>query len=114
MNMNEAFAANLKKYMEKFGENQTELAKALGCTSAAVSLWCLGKKLPRYDRISAIARHYGCKLSDLIGEEAVDEDEDTMALFFHALSSDGKKKALSYVSFLLGEEAMARHGEVTQ
>lgn len=112
MTDHEVFSRNLKKFMEKNGENQTELARALGCTSAAVSLWVLGKKIPRVDRVSAIARHYGCTLSDLLGKEIVEEDEDTMVLFFRALSPDGKAKALSFVSFLLGEEAKARNGEV--
>lgn len=115
MTAQEVFTANLKKYMEKFKENQTDLAKALGCTPAAVSLWCLGKKIPRVDRVSAIARHYGCTLSDLLGTDVVAEDEDTMVLFFRALSDAGKQKALSFVSFLLSEEARERHekeGEV--
>ena len=111
MTAQEVFTSNLKKYMEKFEENQTDLAKVLGCTPAAVSLWCLGKKIPRVDRVSAIARHYGCTLSDLLGTEVVEEDEDTMALFFRALSDEGKKKALSFVSFLLSEEARDRHAE---
>lgn len=111
MTNKEVFQKNLLKYMEKFGENQTALAKALGCTPAAVSLWCLGKKIPRVDRVSAIARHYDCKLSDLLGEDVVEEDEDTMVLFFRALSDEGKKKALSFVSFLLSEEAAARHAQ---
>lgn len=111
MTAQEVFTSNLKRYMEKFEESQTDLARALGCTPAAVSLWCLGKKIPRVDRVSAIARHYGCTLSDLLGTEAVEEDEDTMALFFRALSDEGKKKALSFVSFLLSEEARVRHAE---
>lgn len=111
MTANEVFARNLKQYMEKFGENQTDLARHLGCTSAAVSLWCLGKKIPRIDRVSAICRHYGCTLSDILGKEVVEEHEDTMVLFFRALSDEGKEKALSYVSFLLSEEARARHAK---
>ena len=109
MTAQEVFTKNLKMFMEKHEETQTDLAKALGCTPAAVSLWCLGKKIPRVDRVSAIARHYGCTLSDLLGTEVVEEDEDTMVLFFRALTNEGKEKALSYVSFLLGEEAQARH-----
>lgn len=39
MTANEVFARNLKQYMEKFGENQTDLARHLGCLNF-LSLIC--------------------------------------------------------------------------
>ena len=100
----EVFARNLCRYMELNHENQTELARHLGCTSAAVSDWCLGKKMPRMDKVAAISRHYNCTYTDLLGDMLEDSGEDTIILFYRALSKEGKKSAIDYVSFLLSQE----------
>ena len=109
MTQKEVFSANLTRILEENGEKQVDLARHLGVSTAVVCEWCKGRKMPKIDKIGAIIRHFGCKYSDLLGTESVDEDEDTMFLFFRALTNKGKEKALSYVSFLLGEEAKARH-----
>ena len=66
---NAIFAKNLKRQLSYNQMNQTELAKKLGITPAAVSEWCLGKKTPKsldvYYQLSDIL---GCTVTDLIGE----------------------------------------------
>lgn len=104
MSTREAFSRNLKKYMDLNGENQTELAKVLGCTSAAVSDWVLGKKVPRMDKIAEISRHYGCSYSDLLGDGLEDVGEDTVVMFYRALSPEAKQQLIDYASFLVGKE----------
>ena len=105
----EVFARNLRRYMEANNENQMELARHLGCTSAAVSDWCLGKKMPRMDKVAAISRHYNCTYTDLLGDMLEDNGEDTLVLFYRVLSNGRKDMALNYLSFLVNEETRERH-----
>ena len=109
MTQKEVFGNNLSRMLEEKGEKQIDLARHLGVSTAVVCEWCKGRKMPKIDKIGNIIRHFGCKYSDLLGTETVDEDEDTMYLFFRALSSEGRERVLSYASYLLSEEARARH-----
>ena len=60
------FAKNLRYYLEKSGHTQAELCKHLGVSSAAVSMWCTGRKSPRMDKIQAICNYLHIRKSDLI------------------------------------------------
>lgn len=52
-----AWGINLRAARKRAGfESQGELARALGCTRAAVSAWELGKTAPTYASRIAIAR----------------------------------------------------------
>lgn len=111
MTQKEIFSYNLKRIMEAKGEKQVDLAKHLGVSTATVCEWIKGKKLPKIDKIGAMVLHYGCNYVDLLGEGMTDEDEDTLVIFYRALTDEDKEKALSYLAFLLGEESKARHNE---
>lgn len=107
MTNKEIFAKNLKNYMEKYDENQTELAKVLGCTSAAVSLWCLGQKMPRFETIAAISRHYNCTYTDLLGDSSEAEGEASIVALYRALSAESRKSVIDYLSYILHKEKEA-------
>lgn len=62
------FSKNLKKYMAIAGENQVELAAAIGVTKTTTNGYVLGTKVPRMDKIQKIAEHYGISVSDLLEE----------------------------------------------
>lgn len=63
------FSKNLKKYMAIAGENQVELAAAIGVTKTTTNGYVLGTKVPRMDKIQKIAEHYGISISDLLDED---------------------------------------------
>lgn len=66
------FTEKLSYYLSYRDKTQADLARAMGVTTSTVSDWCNGKKMPRSDRLQAIARWLGIELSDLLTEgEAV-------------------------------------------
>lgn len=80
------FSKNLKKYMELNGKTQIDLINDLGFNKSAVSTWCNGTRLPRMDKVDALARYFGINRSDLI-EEKESNDES------YYLNDDAKELA---------------------
>lgn len=64
--INKIFAENLRKYMDRNGETQAELAEILGVTPQAVSTWMVGIRTPRMGVVDKMCEHYGIKRSDLL------------------------------------------------
>ena len=65
------FSSNLRKYMNLNNKTQVDLINDLGFNKSAVSTWCNGTRLPRMDKVDALAKYFGIRRSDLI------EDKDT-------------------------------------
>ena len=68
------FSENLKYYMARRNVTQAELAEALGVTQSAVSLWVIGSRAPRMNKIDAICEYLGIQRSDLL--ERKDKEEN--------------------------------------
>lgn len=81
------FSRNLNYYMDLFGKTQTDLINDLGFNKSAVSTWCNGTRLPRMDKVDALARYFGISRSDLL------EDKDTAAVPSYYLNEDAKEMA---------------------
>lgn len=64
------FAKNLKYYMGQMNRTQTDLCKYMKVSSATVSDWCNGRKMPRADKIQAIAKWLGVNIGDLMQENS--------------------------------------------
>lgn len=62
------FAKNLNYYMNLKRISQTDIINDLGYDKSAVSTWCNGSRLPRMDKVDAIAQYLGVRRSDLIDE----------------------------------------------
>lgn len=71
----EIFSKNFRRFLEKSGKNQADIAKDLNITSSTVSDWANAKKYPRVDKMQALADYFGVFLSDL-REEKKDSTED--------------------------------------
>lgn len=63
------FSKNLKKYMELNDKEQIDLINDLGFNKSAVSTWCNGTRLPRMDKVNALAEYFGINRSDLIEDK---------------------------------------------
>lgn len=70
--------ANLRRYIDKSGKLDKEIAEAVGVSTATVSEWLNGKKYPRIDKIELLSKYFGIQKSDLI-EEKTEEDADRIA-----------------------------------
>ena len=85
------FSRNLNYYMEMSGKTQSDLINDLGYNKSAVSTWCNGTRLPRMDKVDALAKYFGISRSDLLeNKEAsagpsyyLNEDAREMAQFLY-------------------------------
>lgn len=68
-NTSKIFGRNLRDLLEKNGKTQADLVRYIHVSSATVSDWTNGKKIPRPDKLLAICRWLDCELSDLLGKE---------------------------------------------
>lgn len=63
------FSKNLNYYMTINGKSQTDIINDLGFNKSAVSTWCNGTRLPRMDKVDALAKYFKINRSDLIEEK---------------------------------------------
>lgn len=68
-NYRRIFARNLNRFLEINGKNQADIATLLNVSQAAVSNWCKGIKMPRMDKVQALADYFGVNKSDLLDEK---------------------------------------------
>lgn len=64
------FSSNLRKYMSLNNKTQVDLINDLGFNKSAVSTWCNGTRLPRMDKVGALAKYFGIRRSDLIEDKS--------------------------------------------
>lgn len=64
------FSSNLRKYMSLNNKTQVDLINDLGFNKSAVSTWCNGTRLPRMDKVDALAKYFGIRSSDLIEDKS--------------------------------------------
>ena len=64
------FSKNLRKYMSLNNKTQVDLINDLGFDKSAVSTWCNGTRLPRMDKVDALAKYFGIRRSDLIEDKS--------------------------------------------
>lgn len=68
------FSKNLRYYMEKNNKSQIDIINDLGFNKSAVSTWYNGTRLPRMDKVDALAKYFGINRSDLIEEKVHNVD----------------------------------------
>lgn len=61
-------AKNLTRLLEEHNISQREIARILSVSSSTVSSWCTGVKLPRMNKVQALADYFGVSLSELVEE----------------------------------------------
>ena len=64
------FSNNLNYFMSLNGKTQIDLVNDLGFNKSAVSTWCNGTRLPRMDKVDALAKYFGIRRSDLIEDKS--------------------------------------------
>lgn len=75
------FSKNLRYYMELNGKTQVDIINDLGINKSAISTWCNGTRLPRMDKVDALAKYFGISRSDLI-EDKTDDNEITAEAYY--------------------------------
>lgn len=84
----EVFAKNLKKYMDRKGKSQKELAEIVGVSAPTMHDWLKAKKYPRIDKIEILADYFGILKSDLIEEKTIDSHPAEMAQIHYEIIMD--------------------------
>lgn len=72
----EIFAKNLRRYLEKTGKTQKQLAAIVDVAQSTFNDWATGKKYPRIDKIEILANYFGIQKSDLIEDKSEEPAED--------------------------------------
>ena len=62
------FSKNLTQIMEEKQKTQTDIINALGFNKSSVSTWVNGTRLPRMDKVDALANYFNVPRSRLISE----------------------------------------------
>ena len=94
------FSKNLQRLMLLNDKTQTDIIDDLGFTRSAVSSWVIGTRLPRMDKVDALAKYFHCNRSDLIE----DKTEEARAEDF---KSPAHKKAHGLIDRMSESEAQA-------
>ena len=68
---NNSFAQNQKFYLKQANMTQADLAEYMNVSTASISNWCTGNKIPRMDKVDKLCELFDINRSDLI------EDKDT-------------------------------------
>ena len=76
MNTKETFSKNLRKYVERSGRTQTEIAESIGVSKATFNRYMRGIDYPRMDKVQKLADYFGILKSDLIEDGAEKEKEN--------------------------------------
>lgn len=111
------FSKNLRYYMELNQKEQIDIINDLGFNKSSVSTWCNGTRLPRMDKVDALAKYFGINCSDLIEErknntsissfiQCQTKDEETLVLSYRELNNTNKKKSVTYTKNLLSTQRM--------
>lgn len=95
------FVKKLNYYMNLNGKKQIDLMNDLGFSSATVSSWCTGAKLPRMGKIQILADYLGIEKSDLLEDKSRLSSKDTKEI----------SKILENTELLLKQEGLMFDGE---
>ena len=101
------FSKNLRYYMDLTGKTQTDIINDLGFDKSAVSTWVKGTRLPRMDKVDALAKYFGIMRSNLIEEKIPDaslqlSDKETEILdLFRLLDPEDRAEVLGYIKGML-------------
>ena len=60
------FAENLSRQLQRNKITQIELAKKMNVAASTVSSWCNGEKMPRMDKVEAMAAIFQVAVTDLM------------------------------------------------
>ena len=99
------FGARLRALRRQHGETQPELAKTLGLSRSAVSMYESGEREPKYELLTQIAAHYGVELDWLLGRDGAADGRE-MRLIARAgrkMTPEQRENLLRYAQYMFPE-----------
>ena len=104
----ESFGLRLRRLRKARGETQPELARLLGLSRSAVSMYESGEREPKYELLTAIAAHYEVDLDYLLGRdlpaaESEDPDIRMIARAGRKMTPEQRESLLRYARYMFPE-----------
>jgi repressor LexA len=105
----EIFSRNLKRYIDKSGRTQKEIAEEIGVGQSTFSDWVKGRIYPRMDKVEKLANYFGIQKSDLvedinIGKETVSNKEQQVLDLFHKIPDGSKELAIKMLQAMIDNQ----------
>lgn len=91
----EIFSRNLKRYIDRSGKTQREIAEEIGVGQSTFTDWVKGRIYPRMDKVEKLANYFGIKKSDLVedvnfGKSEISDKEQLVLDLFHRVPDEKK------------------------
>jgi repressor LexA len=105
----EIFSRNLKRYLDKSGKTQKEIAKAVGVSTGTFCDWVKGRAYPRMDKVQLLAEYFGIKKSDLVEDvntvsETVSDKEQQILDMFHKVPDEKKDFLIKMIQAVIDNQ----------
>ncbi len=105
----EIFSRNLKRYIDKSGRTQKEIAEEIGVGQSTFTDWVKGRIYPRMDKVEKLANYFGISKSDLVedvnvGKETVSNKEQQILDLFHKIPDGNKELAIKMLQALIDNQ----------
>lgn len=101
--------ANILRLLKRNDETQLDLAKRLGVSPSTVSSWCTGEKMPRMDKVDAMAEHFCTTRTAILSDSnSVVYDSNTVPLLGRIACGDpilAEQNVEEYISLPSGVRA---------
>ena len=102
------FRDNIFFLLSKSGEQQMDIANAVGVANSTVSAWLTGEKLPRIEKMEALAEHFGVSVVDLLSPRNTKKRIPVLGRVQAGLPTTAVQDVMDYVDI---SESMASQGE---
>lgn len=89
INVKQTFPENLRYWLDIRDKTQNELSKGIGVSKSIVSDWLKGKKIPKSDKVVAMADFFSCDVYDLVGDPDDRQEPDKVDMAVYELQNNG-------------------------
>ena len=94
------FAKNLRHYMARDKVNGVTVAAYMKVSSATVSDWTSGKKMPRVDKIKSLANYFRIDMSDLTDDKDAYKEVPEILQLYNRLNEQYQDELIQYAGRL--------------
>ena len=99
---------DLRKWRERKGLSQKEVAISLGVAPPQISKWESGTTDPTLENLIKLSELYGITLDEIIGRPQLDgtltHEERDMVRIMRRMNQEGRKAVMNYAEFTLSKD----------
>lgn len=97
----EVFGRNLTHYMNRNKITGVTLAKYMGVSSATISDWMHGKKMPRVDKLKSLAHYFRINMTDLTDDKNEYKEIPEILIKYNSLTEENKVELMKRADELI-------------